>query len=90
MDGACSSVGLEVLEAVPLGSGMQHGTLFACRPLWLRMEWNVINVEELLVFAEKQQAMRGLRVEVPEVRPIYAYAPGGAMHQEEHQVEQRR
>jgi hypothetical protein len=42
------------------------------------------------VFAEKQQAMRGLRVEVPEVRPIYAYAPGGAMHQEEHQVEQRR
>jgi hypothetical protein len=37
------------------------------RPLWLRMEWNIINFQELLEFADAQREQRGLRVEVPEV-----------------------
>eukprot|EP00983_Pelagomonas_calceolata_P019780 624578-Pelagomonas_calceolata.AAC.2 len=37
------------------------------RPLWLRMEWNLINLEDLDQALEQQLEYRGLHVEIPEV-----------------------
>ncbi len=37
------------------------------RALWLRIEWNVINLEQLTGAIQRERRERGLRVDIPEV-----------------------
>ena len=50
---------LDAFPAVPRGRGV--------RPLWLRVEWNVINLDTLDALVEEQQARRGLKIHIPRV-----------------------
>ncbi|KAG2493121.1 hypothetical protein HYH03_008549 [Edaphochlamys debaryana] len=46
------------------------------RPLWLRLEWNVIDVGALRRELEAQEAARGLTTDIPKVEPTGRPAPG--------------
>ena len=51
----------KVFEAIP------HGRPSG-KPLWLRMEWNMVNLEDLGEALRVLLESRGLLVEIPEVR----------------------
>ncbi|GIL67142.1 hypothetical protein Vafri_20587, partial [Volvox africanus] len=60
-----------LLEALPVErpTGM--------RPLWLRLEWNIINADLLQQRLDEQRKARGLISDVPQVRPSSG-APSGS------------
>jgi hypothetical protein len=72
----CGSCGIgegaaALLEAIPAERPA------GLRPLWLRLEWNVINVGLLQQGLDEQRRSRGLISDVPEVEAASASAAGG-------------
>ncbi|GAX79974.1 hypothetical protein CEUSTIGMA_g7413.t1 [Chlamydomonas eustigma] len=62
----------KLLAAVPLSRVTSNK-----KPLWLRCEWNILNLKELEAFIRSQKESRGLIVHLPQV----SKAPAGSGHE---------